>query len=175
MSKKNASEFSFSWSKDSNKGTAFKSAKSNKKSKIKAATSTNQGAQISNEPLEKTVTNEPSGGHIKRKHRKDKLLKKAQLNAGGGDNEPENVKFKSDHKGHSLFGERHKEVYVNAQGGKSLKEDLFTSSGKSFKDLEIHKYLVSNLEKIGYTKLTNVQEKAIPVIAAGRNALVSFI
>ncbi|KAK5650923.1 hypothetical protein RI129_001952 [Pyrocoelia pectoralis] len=55
---------------------------------------------------------------------------------------------------------------------KSVSEKVFTDSGKRFSDLEIHKHLVSNLEKIHFTTLTTVQEKVIPILLSGKDMLV---
>lgn len=58
--------------------------------------------------------------------------------------------------------------------GKSVTEKLFASN-KSFGDIQdVHKHIVSNLEKHNFMRLTTVQEKAIPVINDGKNTLVSY-
>lgn len=104
---------------------------------------------------------------VKRKKKKDKLL--AKLAAENQQTLVHIIKTKD----HSLFSVGSKDVYVKSNlKGKSLVEKVFSGS-KQFCDLDIHKYIVSNLEKIGYTTLTNVQEKSIPVVLSGKNVLVS--
>lgn len=106
---------------------------------------------------------------VKRKQKKDKLLAKLAAN---GDNQSTPSQIPKQ-KEHSLFSVGNKDVYVKANAkGKSVVEEVFSAS-KKFTDLNIHKYIVSNLEKIGYTTLMNVQEKSIPVILSGQNVLVS--
>nr|CAH7761989.1 unnamed protein product [Callosobruchus chinensis] len=102
---------------------------------------------------------------IKRKHKKDKLAAKAnvadsvQINTTKGDS-------------HSLFSVIHKDVHVKTNPrGKPVVEQVFSDT-KKFSDLEIHKYIVANLAKIGFTKLTNVQEKSVPVVLKGENVLI---
>ena len=76
---------------------------------------------------------------------------------------------------HSLFSVRKKDVYVNTKiSGKSVVEKVF-SAEKKFSDLEIHRHVVANLVKNGFTSLTKVQEKSIPEVVAGKNVLVSKI
>lgn len=105
--------------------------------------------------------------HIKRKHKKDK-----QKAAATDTPETHVQKAKNTY---SPFKERWKKVYVEASGGTSVSEKVFTSSGLTFSDLSIHKHLVSNLEKIDFKSLTTVQEKAIPVIFSGKDTLVSIM
>lgn len=74
---------------------------------------------------------------------------------------------------HSLFSEKYKSVHINTKiKGASLTEKVF-SAGKKFDKLELHPHLLSNLTKNDFTILTNVQERAIPVILSGQNCLVS--
>lgn len=74
---------------------------------------------------------------------------------------------------HSLFSEKYKSVHINTKiKGASLTEKVF-SAGKKFDKLELHPHMLSNLTKHDFTILTNVQEKAIPVILSGQNCLVS--
>lgn len=108
---------------------------------------------------------------IKRKKKKDKLIVKQALQEG---NAVPIQKSESDQWKHSLFSVGHKDVHIEPnRRGKSVVEKVF-SAGKSFSNLEIHKYIVSNLEKIGFMTLTNVQEKSIPVVLSGQNVLVSI-
>lgn len=106
---------------------------------------------------------------VKRKQKKDKLLAKHAVSGGYQGSSSEKPKQKE----HGLFSVGNKDVYIKANTkGKSVIEEVF-SVNKKFCDLEIHKYIVSNLEKIGYTTLMNVQEKSIPIILSGKNVLVS--
>lgn len=53
----------------------------------------------------------------------------------------------------------------------TITEKVFT--GKTFKDLPIHPYLVSNLEeKQGFQEMTEIQRHAIPILLRGKDALV---
>lgn len=107
---------------------------------------------------------------VKRKLKKDKLLEK--LSADKSQNTLSRLPKQREH---SLFSVGSKDVYVKINTkGKSVVEEVF-STCKKFDDLNIHKYIVSNLKKIGYTTLTNVQEKSIPLILSGKNVLVSII
>lgn len=104
---------------------------------------------------------------VKRKQKKDKLLAKLAADSQQKSLQP------SKPKDHSLFSVGNKNIYIKSNTkGKSVIEEVF-SDGKKFVNLDIHKYIVSNLEKIGFTTLTNVQVKSIPVILAGKNVLVS--
>ncbi len=42
----------------------------------------------------------------------------------------------------------------------------------SFKDLKIDSWLLGNIERLGFSKPTEVQEKAIPVVLSGRDMSV---
>lgn len=61
--------------------------------------------------------------------------------------------------------------YENIKG-KSATEKVFSSTGSTFKDLNIHPHTVTNLERIKHTTLTVVQEKAIPEVLRGKNVFV---
>lgn len=106
---------------------------------------------------------------VKRKRKKDKAAAKAVTEES---NQNQVSQTPQRNQTHSLFAVEHKNVYVNTKiKGKSIVERVF-SSGKKFSDLDIHRYLVSNLEKINFTNLTNVQEKSIPEVMLGKNILV---
>nr|CAD7568969.1 unnamed protein product [Timema californicum] len=52
-----------------------------------------------------------------------------------------------------------------------VREPVFSSD--KFEDLDIHPYTVSNLKQnLGLEKLTTVQQKSIPVVLSGRDALI---
>lgn len=106
---------------------------------------------------------------VKRKQKKIRLLAKL-----AADSERQSPIQPQKQKEHSLFSVGNKDIYIKPNAsGKSVVEEVF-STDKKFADLNIHKYIVSNLEKIGFTTLTNVQEKSIPVILNGKNVLVSM-
>lgn len=171
-------QFNFKWNENKNK-TKGKSFKKRDGPIIKATQIKTINTNVKNN-IENSFDKSPENKstHIKRKHKKDKQLRLAESSNGtdsgadkSGTNRSDNNK--NPNKNYSLFGEKPKEVYINTEVGKSIQEDLFATSGKSFRDLDIHRHLVSNLEKINYLKLTNVQEKSIPVITSGKNTLVS--
>ncbi|KRT81118.1 helicase, partial [Oryctes borbonicus] len=109
--------------------------------------------------------------HVKRKKRKDKLLAKQFLKEGI---EANFVKPINDIQKNNvpLFTETPRELYVNTSRRKPVSENVFAISNNKFSDLNIHRHLVSNLEKINYKTITNVQEKAIPIILTGKNCLI---
>lgn len=77
-------------------------------------------------------------------------------------------------KSYSLFGEKHKSLHIDTRGvGVSVSEKVFSTSGTKFSDLNIHKWIVSNIEKMDFKTMTTVQEKALPTILSGKNTLVS--
>ncbi|KAI4453579.1 rna helicase [Holotrichia oblita] len=73
-------------------------------------------------------------------------------------------------KNYALFTESSKRLHINVSSGKSVSEDVFATSDRQFNNLDIHRHLVSNLEKIDFKTLTNVQEKAIPIVMAVKTA-----
>ncbi|XP_060524574.1 probable ATP-dependent RNA helicase CG8611 [Cylas formicarius] len=102
---------------------------------------------------------------IKRKGKKDKILKSTEEG-----NELEETT--NQNKLHSLFSEKHKSIHVNTNvTGRALIENVF-SVGMTFSKLDIHRHLASNLEKHSFKILTSIQEKAIPVVLRGKNALI---
>lgn len=109
---------------------------------------------------------------IKRKQRKDKLAAKLNTHqVQEADVAGDQVAKKN--ASHSLFAVGHKDIHIKTNlRGKPVVEKVFNND-KSFGDLPIHKYIVSNLEKHNFKSVTNVQEKSIPVIIEGKNVLVS--
>lgn len=116
---------------------------------------------------------------VKRKRKKEKQKEQEQeekeedfeelLNSYSENNKS----VKPAKKNFSLFGQKHKQIYVSTESGKSVSEKVFTTKGQKFSDIkQIHKHILSNLEKHNFIKLTTVQEKAIPVILSGKNTLV---
>lgn len=137
---------------------------------------TKQPQIVQNKPSEEqseTNLGSSSLGYVKRKQKKDKLAAKAQESGESAPQINTESGNKSTKTSYSLFAIKHKDIYVNTNiKGKSVVEKVFSGDGK-FSDLNIHKYLVSNLQKHNFTTLTNVQEKSIPVILTGKNVLVS--
>ncbi|KAF7274293.1 hypothetical protein GWI33_013035 [Rhynchophorus ferrugineus] len=117
--------------------------------------------QSTNKEFENTGEN--SQTFIKRKNKKEKTVPlKIQENTEQGNHL----------KQHSLFSEKYKNLYVNINiKGKSVIEKVF-SAGNQFKSLNIHKHILSNLEKHNFNILTNVQEKAIPTVLESQNVLI---
>lgn len=141
----------------------------------KALMNTKKASPLTPKFQEKSFEN--SAKLVKRKRKKDKIAAKTDTVEGTTNNLSQNQTAQSTQRSqtHSLFAVGHKDVYINTNmKGKSVVEKVF-SSGKKFSDLSIHKYLVSNLEKINFTSLTNVQEKSIPEIMSGKNVLVSKV
>ncbi|XP_052789397.1 probable ATP-dependent RNA helicase DDX31 [Mya arenaria] len=70
----------------------------------------------------------------------------------------------------SLF--RHNPDIPTVKSGSvhQVKEILFTSD--SFQDTPLHPYMVSNLEKLGFTKMTTVQHLTIPKLVGGQDLMV---
>ncbi|EEZ97652.2 probable ATP-dependent RNA helicase CG8611 [Tribolium castaneum] len=168
--------FDFTWNNAAQvTGKAFVRKKSSKKVSTQKQTAPPKKAPESRTAKNKSLEpddnqQEKLSGYVKRKQKKDKLAAKAasdgnqQISKGSGD--------KSATTSYSLFAVRHKDIYVNTNiKGKSVVEKVF-SGEKKFSDLQIHKYLVANLQKHSFVNLTNVQERAIPEILAGKNVLI---
>ncbi|KAL3277301.1 hypothetical protein HHI36_012652 [Cryptolaemus montrouzieri] len=119
-----------------------------------------------NTPPENPLEND-SKRLVKRKKKKDKLAAAELLRLGQKPTPVPN----QDRIQHSLFSEKHRTKNISNISGASVVEQVF-SSDRTFSYLDIHKYIVSNLEKNNFTTLTNVQEKAIPVILKGGNVLI---
>ncbi|XP_033228325.1 probable ATP-dependent RNA helicase CG8611 [Belonocnema kinseyi] len=87
----------------------------------------------------------------------------------GGKNE--RVMKKPTGKISSLFGNNPEVLSMGQRFVKPVQEKVF--SGIKFSDLDIHPYSVSNLEQnMQITKMTTVQQKAIPQILLGKDVLV---
>ncbi|XP_012942471.1 probable ATP-dependent RNA helicase DDX31 [Aplysia californica] len=71
----------------------------------------------------------------------------------------------------SLFRKNPEIPNITGSEVDGLSEKVFT--GKTFKDLPIHPYLVSNLEeKHGFHEMTEIQRRAIPVLLRRKDALI---
>ncbi|XP_044262559.1 probable ATP-dependent RNA helicase CG8611 [Tribolium madens] len=129
----------------------------------------NKSFELIEKQQEKISSNTGSEQYVKRKQKKDKLAAKA---GDGNQQISRETSEKSASTSHSLFAVKHKDIYVNTNiRGKSVVEKVF-SGEKKFTDLQIHKYLVANLQKHSFVNLTNVQEKSIPEILSGKNVLI---
>ncbi|XP_044757250.1 probable ATP-dependent RNA helicase CG8611 [Coccinella septempunctata] len=104
---------------------------------------------------------------VKRKAKKDKVANSSAEQTGSKQSFPS----KQDKSEHKLFSEKNKTNNIPNIRGVSVVEKVFSKSGK-FSDLDIHKYVLSNLEKHGFNTLTNVQEKAIPYVLKGGDVLI---
>lgn len=165
--------FTFSW--DTNKKKPGQSQVFKKKTPKVSDKTTRENVESQNKTEVTTQIVDESknyNAHIKRKKRKDKLLAKQLMKEGF---ETDTIRTGNDNqkKNYSLFAGEHKSLYISQSSGKAVSEQVFANSGNNFTDLNIHKHLVSNLEKIDFKTLTNVQEKAIPFVMNGENCLVS--
>ena len=71
----------------------------------------------------------------------------------------------------ALFTKNPQIPYVKSTHVRPITEAVF--SGNSFKDLNLHPYMVSNLEeKFGFTQMTAVQKMAIPQMIDGHDLLI---
>ncbi|KAL4219246.1 ATP-dependent RNA helicase [Mactra antiquata] len=70
----------------------------------------------------------------------------------------------------SLFRHNPEIPTVKSLTVKQVKEDLFSSD--SFQDTPLHPYMKSNLDKLGFSKMTSVQQETIPKLVTGHDVLV---
>ncbi|KAF5273483.1 hypothetical protein FQA39_LY07500 [Lamprigera yunnana] len=155
----------FSWASTSNvKGTAFRKKKTVKNTDEKVIVANNELKKKDLHKLPKKKNIEPIL-HIKRKHKKDKqkLLNKTEETQVNVNNNVKTKKFEYKNK---------KPIANQFHDRKHVSEKLFTESGKNFSDLNIHRHLISNLEKNDFKTLTTVQEKVIPIVISGKDVLV---
>ncbi|KAF5302698.1 hypothetical protein FQR65_LT08440 [Abscondita terminalis] len=108
--------------------------------------------------------------HIKRKHKKDK--QKLEQSNARPDNSAVPAKTQIIEPLKLQFNQQREISFSVVKRGKSVSEKLFTDSGQKFSDLNLHKHLISNLEKINFNNLTTVQEKVIPIALSRRDILV---
>lgn len=178
--------FNFTWDK-SNKDVQAKVFAKKKQTAVRdnqvKMPNSQQNKTTNNDNSSKVVNYKRSDNptqFVKRKRKKEKQKEQEQeekeedfeelLNSYSENN---NKSVKPAKQNFSLFGQKHKKIYVSTESGESVSEKVFTSKGQKFSDItQIHKHILSNLEKHNFTKLTTVQEKAIPVILSGKNTLV---
>lgn len=121
-----------------------------------------------------------NSGFIKRKRKKVKQHNDLQKNLDNLDADfqydanTEANTAKPQKKSFSLFNQKPKQLYIDTVSGAAVSEKVFAVTGRTFNDIkQIHKHVLSNLVKHGFDKMTTVQEKAIPIVLSGKNALVS--
>ncbi|KAI4457452.1 rna helicase [Holotrichia oblita] len=170
--------FTFSWDNNKQKptqSTAFKKRNKTKSLQIDELNETRSNAanklQKTSDIVPENTAELSSNKHVKRKKRKDKLLAK-QLLKEGVNVDVSKLNNDNQTKNYALFTESSKRLHINVSSGKSVSEDVFATSDRQFNNLDIHRHLVSNLEKIDFKTLTNVQEKAIPIVMSGKNCLI---
>ncbi|XP_066999198.2 ATP-dependent DNA helicase DDX31 [Anabrus simplex] len=116
---------------------------------------------FSDTPRQKSRTSKKTYDNSTDKHRKTE----------GRQNSETKQKYKSSSgKVSSLFGNNPAIPPFARRMVNPVQETVFSNT--DFKDLPIHKFSVSNLQSLGLNQLTTVQQKAIPVILEGNDALV---
>lgn len=70
----------------------------------------------------------------------------------------------------SLFRHNPDIPSVQSSHVQQVREDLFSSD--SFKDTPLHPYMVTNLEKLGFTMMTAIQQDTLPKLMAKHDVLV---
>ncbi|KAK4883441.1 hypothetical protein RN001_006760 [Aquatica leii] len=162
----NSGTMNFTWGKPSNvKGTVFRKKKPLVNTDTKVETVQNVLKNTNERSFKKYKKKiERPTVHIKRKHKKDKqkLLNPIKNNPSEPPQQTKAV---------NLFHNSQKQFSIS-HSSKFESEKLFTDSGKKFSDLDIHKHLISNLEKINFNSLTTVQEKVIPIGLSRKDILV---
>lgn len=85
-------------------------------------------------------------------------------------------KFPPKSKNYPLFSKkREKKHFPQDEKVECKTENVFGSEQVTFKDLNIHDYVIQYLGKKGITKATSIQQQAIPKIFKGDNLMVSII
>ncbi|XP_066256999.1 probable ATP-dependent RNA helicase CG8611 [Euwallacea similis] len=149
------------------KGFSLKKTDSGKQKKSQAAS------------LNTSLLEKPTLAKNKEKLKSDNILvrrkrKKVQIKALEAPTEVIDNDFSSSgsKKSHSLFSEKYKTLHVNANiKGASVAERVF-SADRKFSELNVHQHLKNNLQKNGFEILTNVQDKAIPIVLSEENCLI---
>ncbi|XP_017886189.1 probable ATP-dependent RNA helicase CG8611 [Ceratina calcarata] len=103
-----------------------------------------------------------------------KKKKQTEKSKNGNDDYVENIKstsYKSFGKIASLFGNNPEIPNIGQRLVKPINEPIF--AGTTFSDLNVHPFMISNLEQnMTITKMTIVQQKAIPQILSGKDVLI---
>ena len=120
----------------------------------------------------KKPSDSPEKINLGKKKKKKQLEKsKTDNNSNVGDNKNTNFSHKPVGKISSLFGHNPDIPNIGQRLVKPINEPIFT--GTTFTDLKIHPFMISNLEQnMHITKMTIVQQKAIPQIFSGKDILV---
>ncbi|KOC66056.1 putative ATP-dependent RNA helicase [Habropoda laboriosa] len=103
--------------------------------------------------------------------RKKKRKDETENNSNVEDNKNTHISHKSGGKISSLFGHNPDIPNIGQRLVKPINEPVFT--GTTFADLNVHPFMISNLEQnMNITKMTTVQQKAIPQILSGKDILI---
>ncbi|CAL1533039.1 unnamed protein product [Lymnaea stagnalis] len=107
--------------------------------------------------------------------KEDSAGRKRKLESDGGESvatdRSTSKKRKSDVVISSLFRKNPEIPVISSSEVDTVTENVFT--GDAFKDLPIHPFLASNLEeKQGFTQLTEVQKRSIPILLQRKDALI---
>ncbi|KYQ57421.1 hypothetical protein ALC60_03382 [Trachymyrmex zeteki] len=103
--------------------------------------------------------------------KKEKRFKKKIINNNKESDETPKLIYRASGKMSSLFGNNPDIPTIGQRFVKPVNEPVFTEI--TFVDLNIHPYMISNLEQnMGITKMTTVQQKAIPQIFSNKDILI---
>ncbi|XP_018355546.1 PREDICTED: probable ATP-dependent RNA helicase DDX31, partial [Trachymyrmex septentrionalis] len=103
--------------------------------------------------------------------KKEKRKKKKIVNNNKESDETPKLMHRASGKMSSLFGNNPDVPTIGQRFVKPVNESVFTEI--TFADLNIHPYMISNLEQnMGITKMTTVQQKAIPQIFSNKDILI---
>ncbi|CAK9812681.1 Probable ATP-dependent RNA helicase CG8611 [Anthophora quadrimaculata] len=107
----------------------------------------------------------------KKKKKDDLENSTTEDNTNVEDNKNTHFSHKSVGKISSLFGHNPEIPNIGQRLVKPIDEPVFT--GTTFTDLNVHPFMISNLEQnMNITKMTTVQQKAIPQIFSGKDILI---
>lgn len=131
------------------------------------------GDRLSRVQQRKEVKQSSDNSQLSTKQISEKTITKRKLedesNAEHADKY--NKKKKPDVVISSLFRKNPEIPLVQSAKVDTVEENVFT--GETFKDLPLHPFLVANLEeKQGFTQMTEVQKRAIPVLLRRTDALI---
>ena len=116
-----------------------------------------------------SLTKKGDVGNKKRKKREEKLTNKSHSKVGN--EKGTHVPYKSSGKISSLFGHNPEIPNIGQRLVKPINEPVF--AGTNFSDLNVHPFTISNLEQnMSITKMTIVQQKAMPQIFSGKDVLI---
>ncbi|KAL6427766.1 hypothetical protein ACFW04_008303 [Cataglyphis niger] len=104
-------------------------------------------------------------------NKRDKKKRKGKIINNNRESDKTSKLHKAGGKISSLFGNNPDVPTIGQRIVKPVDEPVFTKI--TFADLDIHPYMISNLEQnMGITKMTTVQQKAIPEIFSARDVLI---